>query len=352
MNCEAGKFDPRDPTVHDIEQQVERILESDQFRMPKRGRDFLRFVVAETLAGRGDYLKAFTIAQLVFGRDVTFDIQNDPCVRIEAARVRRELEHYYLVAGGSDPVIITIPKGRYVPRFEINEIEQVAGPSQKGMVDVRELVAAPPIGASREERPTHAWFHTSLAASGAVIVLVALAGWLFRPVAWSDAGVQVPLRIDSRPTVLVEPFESEDGLASTISQGVNDEILNKLAHIKEVIAVTRVRSPVEPPRFMLQGSTRLQGNNVRWFVRLVRTADGAIVWANKYEANLLTQGALETAKTFADSISAAIAGPFGAISRNDANNASGKIGALTRMECPGDRSEMAGGHEVGDLFTP
>ena len=32
--------------------------------------------------------------------------------------MRRALERYYLTAGKSDPILITIPKGGYVPQFE------------------------------------------------------------------------------------------------------------------------------------------------------------------------------------------------------------------------------------------
>ncbi|MDX1188779.1 hypothetical protein GOL88_27870 [Sinorhizobium medicae] len=39
-------------------------------------------------------------------------------MRIEAGRIRRALERYYLVAGRNDPVVISIPKGGYVPIFE------------------------------------------------------------------------------------------------------------------------------------------------------------------------------------------------------------------------------------------
>ncbi|MDF2813606.1 MAG: adenylate cyclase, partial [Microvirga sp.] len=35
----------------------------------------------------------------------------------EAGRLRRALERYYLSGGLSDPVVITIPKGAYVPHF-------------------------------------------------------------------------------------------------------------------------------------------------------------------------------------------------------------------------------------------
>src|SRR5258708_4311297 len=41
-------------------------------------------------------------------------------VRIEASRLRRSLERYYLTAGEADLVVVELPKGGYVPRFELN----------------------------------------------------------------------------------------------------------------------------------------------------------------------------------------------------------------------------------------
>ena len=82
-----------------------------------RKRRFLKFIVQETLAGHADRIKAYTIAVDVFGRDPSFDPASDPMVRIEAGRLRRCLEHYYLTEGSADAVQITIPKGGYVPQF-------------------------------------------------------------------------------------------------------------------------------------------------------------------------------------------------------------------------------------------
>ncbi|MGO8506748.1 adenylate cyclase, partial [Rhizobium leguminosarum] len=69
-----------------------------------------------TLGGRGNRINASSIAIGVFGRDPGFT-QDDPVVRIEAGRLRRSLERYYLVAGQHDQVRIDIPKGGYVPTF-------------------------------------------------------------------------------------------------------------------------------------------------------------------------------------------------------------------------------------------
>ena len=104
-------------TVAAIRLQLGRILASPEFQATDKMRDFLRFVVEEKLAGRSGRLKGYSIALAVFGRDMNFDATNDPIVRIQAGRLRRALERYYLTAGAHDPIQIDIPKGRYIPRF-------------------------------------------------------------------------------------------------------------------------------------------------------------------------------------------------------------------------------------------
>jgi hypothetical protein len=106
------------PSPDEVREQVDRILRSPALRASPRRRAFLRYVVEETLAGRAAALKGTAVAQAVFGRDDTFDQQADPVVRIEARRLRRDLDGYYIDAGSIDPLRITIPKGGYVPHFE------------------------------------------------------------------------------------------------------------------------------------------------------------------------------------------------------------------------------------------
>lgn len=95
-----------------------RVLASDGFRASPRLAAFLGFVVERTLAGESGALKGYTIATGALGRPAAFDPQADPIVRVEAGRLRRALAGYYAGPGHDDPVIITVPRGRYVPRFE------------------------------------------------------------------------------------------------------------------------------------------------------------------------------------------------------------------------------------------
>lgn len=106
----------------DIRDELTRILESKEFSRTKRIGSFLKFVVEETLASRGDRLKAFTIANEVYGRDETFNQRTDTIVRVEAGRLRHRLSDYYETEGKNDPVLIELPKGGYdyaTPSMEI-----------------------------------------------------------------------------------------------------------------------------------------------------------------------------------------------------------------------------------------
>lgn len=107
-----------------IRSQLRKILNSDEFDASNRNRKFLSYVVEEAIAGRAHRLKAYNIATTVFGRDTNFDPQADPLVRIEARRLRRSLEYYYLTTGKDDPLTITIPKGGYAPSFRTNFVDR------------------------------------------------------------------------------------------------------------------------------------------------------------------------------------------------------------------------------------
>ena len=101
----------------EIKKQVKHICNSAEFISKKRLCRFLHFIVDETLGGREDQLKGYSIATSIFDRDKDFDPEHDPIVRIQAGRLRRSLEIYYLSDGKNDPLHIVIPKGGYIPKF-------------------------------------------------------------------------------------------------------------------------------------------------------------------------------------------------------------------------------------------
>ena len=67
-----------------IQRQLSQILASKEFHATERQREFLKFVVAEKIAGRSDEIKGYAVATQVFGRSEDFDQATDPIVSIQA----------------------------------------------------------------------------------------------------------------------------------------------------------------------------------------------------------------------------------------------------------------------------
>ena len=96
--------------------ELERILASPGFIRNERLGRFLRFVVEKHLEGRDDEVKEYVIILRVFGlQSGSVPRQDISIVRTEASRLRARLSEYYLGDGKDDPLIIELPKGRYVP---------------------------------------------------------------------------------------------------------------------------------------------------------------------------------------------------------------------------------------------
>jgi hypothetical protein len=109
-----------------VRQQLDRILASSAFADAERASAFLRFIVERKLEGRDGEIKESVIAVEVLSRPSSFDSKSDPIVRVEAGRLRDRLTAYYEAEGGIDPVLISLPKGRYVPEFTERRVREAA----------------------------------------------------------------------------------------------------------------------------------------------------------------------------------------------------------------------------------
>jgi TolB-like protein len=104
-------------SVAAVEQALERIFRDPHFTESAILKKFLSFIVQETIHGRSNCLKEYTIAINVLEKPLSFNPQENGIVRIHAGRLRRALHQYYTEMGSEDQVVITIPKGKYVPFF-------------------------------------------------------------------------------------------------------------------------------------------------------------------------------------------------------------------------------------------
>jgi len=103
---------------------LEDLLESPAFAGSRRRQAFLRYVVQETLEGRGPAIKETNIAVDVFGRSNDFDAQTASIVRVTAAEVRKRLAQAYEGGLGRN-LRIELPVGGYQPVFHVFPVTEI-----------------------------------------------------------------------------------------------------------------------------------------------------------------------------------------------------------------------------------
>jgi TolB-like protein len=310
--AKAKSLSRQGPTAEEILQQMERVLSSDEFHSPERGKKFVRFVVTETLGGRSQFLKAFTIANEIFGRETSFDAQNDPVVRIEAGRIRRGLERYYLVAGQTDAIVITIPKGGYVPHFEYAEAPRT--PVQSAHAP--ELASFFP---SIDRQFRRSLLLAALTIGTMVLIAAASLYFILEPNFFTrhPGSAELSATNPSAPIIIVDSFQSDgsDGSASDIAQGLRDEVIGQLAKFDDIVVVAdpSKANNRNSTGYALQGNVQRDGDRLRSISRLVRRSDAAVIWANNYDADLSIKSLLQIQADIGQDIAIAVAQPYGAI---------------------------------------
>ncbi|MBS7698391.1 adenylate cyclase [Chelatococcus sp. YT9] len=315
----------------DVRVQCERILGSPEFRAPERARNFLRYVVEETLAGRSSRIKAFSIAIEVFGRDETFDTQNDPVVRIEAGRLRRALERYYLVAGQDDPVLVDIPKGGYVPVFTRRH-----GGSLTPVTEELQR-SDPPIEETLQAAPGRLSFRWAIAAAAVGLVLLGVAYIAFASGLFRGGGATVnPDAFHGGPSVLVRPFADlgGDGNSALYAAGFTEDVLSQIARFKELRIIGSATSRSLPAgagvsdlhrmlgvRYILEGAVRVSDGRFRVTARVVDAGTSTIIWSNAYEEELRSGDLFKIEVELASKVATAVAQPYGIIFQADERRA-------------------------------
>lgn len=107
-----------DLTVDPRWQLTQRIVSSPCFQKAERLRSLLTYVVEESLRGNAAQLTEQHIGQAVFGKPAGYSPSEDSSVRANARLLRLRLHEYYDLYGRAEPLVLTLPKGTYVPVFE------------------------------------------------------------------------------------------------------------------------------------------------------------------------------------------------------------------------------------------
>jgi TolB-like protein len=318
------------PGEEEARAQLQRILTSGEFPGAGRSGAFLSYVVEEVLAGRGNRIKGYSVAVEVFKRDEAFT-QDDPVVRIEAGRLRRSLERYYLTAGHFDPIRIVIPKGGYVPEFLWAE---VAGPAP-GDGNGPELGTIERLTQKIGSLTWSRWLVAGICAIS-ISTGLAVAVWTVRqPGADARPATGRPSALPDGPSLVIAPFANlgEGPNAELYTQGLTEELLTALPRFREIKVFGRETSKSLPPevgatrirgelgaRYLLAGGVRVSDNRVRVTARLLDTASGAILWSQTYDDDLRTRQLFVIQSDVANKVATAVAQPYGIMAQADVAN--------------------------------
>lgn len=309
------------PSPDEIRAQLDRIVTSPEFPSAGRGAAFLTYVIEETLAGRADRIKGYSIAVEIFKRSVGFT-QDDPVVRIEAGRLRRILERYYLVAGQNDPIKIDIPKGGYVPAITWNSPVVAAASA------VDDDVAETRVRPSRFFPPLNrGWLAVAVGLIVAGGIALTLTRVFLHPAA-GNANAQ-------GPTLVIAPFANlgEGPNAKIYSTGLTEELLTALPRFKEIKVFGRETSKSLPPevgtsqvrsdlgaRFLVGGGVRVSGNLVRVTARLLDTETDEILWSQTFDDDIRSRDQFAIQSDIANKVASAVAQPYGIMAQANASN--------------------------------
>ena len=224
-----------------IRKELKKILASTTFVHSERLSRFLDFIAGMTLQDRGNEIKEYLIGLEVFDRPSSYDPRVDPIVRVQAGRLRLKLKEYYEHQGKDDEVVVTVPKGRYVPSFRV----------RKPVVQGRAALGPTPID-----------------------------------------------NVESK-SIAVLPFTniSADPENEYFSDGLTEELINTLARVPglHVVARTSVFQFKGKARDIrqigkqlgvgkvLEGCVRRSGNRLRITAQLINVVDGCHLWSDRFD---------------------------------------------------------------------
>jgi hypothetical protein len=100
------------------EDLVRRVASSSTFEKSPRLRAFFLHVCRCALDNQPELATEQQIGIHVFGRPPGYNPNEDNIVRSQARLLRLKLEHHFANEGKNEAVVISIPKGRYLPAFE------------------------------------------------------------------------------------------------------------------------------------------------------------------------------------------------------------------------------------------
>lgn len=267
-----------------IRKALDHILGCDEIRNSQILARFLEYVVTETLAGNEDEIKEYTIGVKALGRPSDFNPQLDAVVRIHAGRLRRTMYQYYQGQGREDPVIIHIPKGTYVPVFNIRGTD-------------KEILSAN--GYGHKVNHEHATDNQALHSERDKPVLAVIP---FHNLSEEDSKNFFVAGIGEQLCIDLSRFQN----LSVISYYSTSNYSMRVDDLRELKTIARLD-------YVLTGSVRYNDETLRLNIELISAESSKIIWADTYIRHMSPSNIFDIQQDIVDQVLNSIADDNGII---------------------------------------
>jgi len=218
-------------------------------------------------------------------------------------------------------------------------------------IAVYRVRAEKPAVPSARGRPS--WKTIAAVLTAVCVATLAVIGWHLsreKPSGQTIAlGSDVNANTSKGPVIAVLPFQnlSGDSAQDYFAEGVSEDVLNQLSRTMGIQVIGRAssfryRGPNVDSlkagtdlgaQFLVVGSLRRAGKEVRVSAELIEVATGKVVWSNTYNRDLTTTELFAVQDDITQSIAATIASGYGAISQLTRRRAQGSDASLGSYEC-------------------
>jgi TolB-like protein len=341
------KIESIEPSRSDIEAALDRILADTEFRTSPRRAALLRHCVIEAVERRGERLKETSIAMDVFGRGSDFDPRLDTVVRAEARRLRQALASYYFGTGAGDPVVISMPKGSYVPQFAFRSPPEAQ--------PVAEEAHSPLIGGSATGRSSGDPGPARTASGNAALRRFGLVALPLAAIAGIGALIAVasPREDDKKraeasvgPDVLVELLEASGPLegVETLAAGMTAQLIADLMRfggfrvfdhqtgLDRDLASDRTKASADAD-FVVRGVMWGGEDDLSLVVRLMDSSDGEVIWSETFNRQLTPRSVSAMLTEVSGEIASKLGEPYGVIQGSLTANGSVDETQLSSFAC-------------------
>lgn len=310
--------------------EAAHILSEPQFSHSPTLARLLQWLIEQTLAGRGDGLKSYTVAVEGMGKSEGFDSQADSYPRVQVGRLRKALENHYAQHGPLGEQCIYLQPGSY--RVRLGTLSQAYPTLYRPLSDQKpvnpEQSQASPIASLM--RPYTQPETTVVSGKWLFVVLVSGLALIAALFAWgvlpTGGGPRATAsNKGASPVLYLAPVTgAHDAQSATIANSAYAFMADGLS--RSWVAQLRLSSDGNTdPKDLQPVSYRIEtqigdgsDGNKMLFVRLSNVRSSTMLWSSSV--------VLDESKPFAENIAPIISqliSPFGAIARHETQLANG-----------------------------